>query len=76
MHNGQLKSIDASHRITPHDLRRTAATRMHFEMGMPLSRLQYILGHNSLDQTREYILEDEIAITGSMSPFDALPSYD
>lgn len=59
-------------RITPHDLRRTAATRMHFEMGMPLVRLQYILGHNSLDQTREYILEDEIQINGSMSPFDGL----
>lgn len=59
-------------RITPHDLRRTAATRMHFEMGMPLARLQVILGHNSLDQTREYILEDEIKINGSMSPFDAL----
>jgi integrase len=59
-------------RITPHDLRRTAATRMHFEMGMPLVRLQVILGHNSLDQTREYILEDEININGSMSPFDAL----
>lgn len=59
-------------RITPHDLRRTAATRMHFEMGMPLVRLQTILGHKSLDQTREYILEDEIKINGSMSPFDAL----
>ncbi len=59
-------------RITPHDLRRTAATRMHFEMNMPLARLQVILGHNSLDQTREYILEDEIKVSGSMSPFDAL----
>jgi len=59
-------------RITPHDLRRTAATRMHFEMGMPLVRLQVILGHNSLDQTREYILEDEIQINGTMSPFDGL----
>lgn len=63
-------------RITPHDLRRTAATRMHFEMGMPLVRLQKILAHKSLDQTREYILEDEIAINGSMSPFDGLPSVD
>lgn len=67
-----LSAAGIDRRITPHDLRRTAATRMHFEMGMPLVRLQYILGHNSLDQTREYILEDEIQINGSMSPFDGL----
>jgi integrase len=67
-----LAKAGIDRRITPHDLRRTAATRMHFEMGMPLVRLQVILGHNSLDQTREYILEDEIKINGSMSPFDAL----
>lgn len=67
-----LAKAGIDRRITPHDLRRTAATRMHFEMGMPLARLQVILGHNSLDQTREYILEDEIQINGSMSPFDAL----
>jgi hypothetical protein len=45
-------------------------------MGMPLVRLQKILAHKSLEQTREYILEDEISINGSMSPFDALPTYD
>lgn len=69
---GSLAKAGIDRRITPHDLRRTAATRMHFEMGMPLARLQVILGHNSLDQTREYILEDEIQISGSMSPFDGL----
>lgn len=67
-----VRKAGIDRRITPHDLRRTAATRMHFEMGMPLARLQYILGHNSLEQTREYILEDEFAINGSMSPFDGL----
>jgi integrase len=67
-----LAKAGIDRRITPHDLRRTAATRMHFEMGMPLARLQVILGHNSLDQTREYILEDEIQINGTMSPFDSL----
>jgi integrase len=67
-----LAKAKIDRRITPHDLRRTAATRMHFELGMPLTRLQAILGHNSLDQTREYILEDEIAVNGSMSPFDQL----
>jgi integrase len=67
-----LAKTGVDRKITPHDLRRTAATRMHFEMGMPLVRLQVILGHNSLDQTREYILEDEIQINGNMSPFDAL----
>lgn len=71
-----LRAANIDRRITPHDLRRTAATRMHFEMGMPLVRLQKILAHKSLDQTREYILEDEIAINGSMSPFDGLPTID
>jgi integrase len=68
-----LKKAGIDRRIKPHDIRRTAATRMHFEMNMPLVRLQYILGHTSLEQTRQYILEDEIQINGSMSPFDDLP---
>ena len=38
-------------RITPHDIRRSAATHLHLA-GMPLKRLQDILGHNSLEMTR------------------------
>lgn len=71
-----VSKANIDRRITPHDLRRTAATRMHYEMHMPLVRLQKILAHKSLDQTREYILEDEISINGSMSPFDGLPPLD
>lgn len=58
-------------RVTPHDLRRAAATHLHLA-GMPLKRLQAILGHNSLDTTELYILEDEAQINGSHSPFDLL----
>ena len=39
---------------------------------MPLKRLQAILGHNSLEMTQLYILEDEAQINGSHSPFDQL----
>jgi site-specific recombinase XerD len=58
-------------RITPHDIRRAAATHLHLS-GMPLRRLQAILGHNSLEMTQLYILEDEAQINGSHSPFDLL----
>ncbi len=58
-------------RITPHDIRRAAATHLHLS-GMPLKRLQAILGHNSLETTQLYILEDEAQINGSHSPFDQL----
>jgi integrase len=58
--------------LTPHDLRRNAATHLHLA-GMPLKRLQDILGHNRLEQTRDYILDDEASINGSHSPFDDLP---
>jgi len=58
-------------RITPHDIRRNAATHLHLA-GMPLKRLQDILGHNSLEVTQLYILEDEAEISGAHSPFDLL----
>ena len=50
-------------RINPHDFRRAAATHLHLS-GMPLKRLQAILGHNSLEMTQLYILEDEAQING------------
>lgn len=58
-------------RITPHDIRRAAATHLHLS-GMPLRRLQSILGHYSLDVTQLYILEDEAEINGTHSPLDLL----
>ena len=71
-----LRTAGIDRRITPHDVRRTSATRMHFDLNVPLARLQYILGHKSLEQTRDYILEDEVAINGNMSPLDDLPDID
>ncbi len=62
---------DIRRRITPHDIRRAAATHLHLS-GMPLKRLQAISGHNSLEMTQLYILEDEAQINGSHSPFDQL----
>ena len=58
-------------RINPQDIRRAAATHLHLS-GMPLKRLQAILGHSSLEMTQPYILEDEAQINGSHSPFDQL----
>jgi len=43
---------------------------------MPLKRLQDILGHNSLEVTRLYILKDETEINGSHGPFDLLKELD
>ena len=58
-------------KITPHGVRRAAATHAHLR-GMPLVKLQGFLGHSSIEQTREYIMEDESQIKGSDSPFDDL----
>jgi len=57
--------------MTPHDLRRVAATHLHLD-GMPLTKLQGILGHNSIEQTRDYIMDGESNLNGSDSPFDKL----
>ena len=70
-----VKRSGIRRRITPHDTRRSTATHLHLA-GMPLKRLQDILGHNSLEVTRLYILEDETEINGSHSPFDLLSEVD
>ena len=70
-----VKRSGVRRRITPHDIRRAAATHLHLA-GMPLKRLQGILGHNSLEVTQLYILEDESEINGSHSPFDLLDGLD
>ncbi|MEM7316837.1 MAG: tyrosine-type recombinase/integrase [Planctomycetota bacterium] len=70
-----VKRSGIRRRITPHDIRRAAATHLHLA-GMPLKRLQDILGHISLEVTRLYILEDDTEINGSHSPFDLLDELD
>ena len=70
-----VRRSGARRRITPHDIRRAAATHLHLA-GMPLKRLQNILGHNSLEVTQLYLLEDEAEINGSHSKFDLLNGID
>jgi len=70
-----VKRSGVRRRITPHDIRRAAATHLHLA-GMPLKRLQDILGHHSLEVTQLYILEDEGEISGPQSPFDLLNGID
>ena len=55
--------------IKPHDFRRSAATHF-YQKTKDLLRLQKILGHNTLEETKKYIFADEIDINGDDSPFD------
>jgi integrase len=64
-----VKRSSVRRRITPHDIGRAAATHLHLS-GTPLERLQYILGHCSMELTRLHILEYEIEINGSHSFVD------
>jgi integrase len=41
-------------RVRPHDLRRAYA-KMLSDQGMPLPRIQYVLGHNDIETTMKYI---------------------
>lgn len=66
-----IKAAGIMRRMTPHDLRRVAATHLHLA-GEPLTKIQGILGHNSIEQTRDYIMDGESQISGSDSPFDRL----
>lgn len=68
-----VRKARLNRKITPHGVRKAAATHAHLR-GMPLVKLQGLLGHVSVEQTREYILEDEAKIKGSDSPFDDLMS--
>jgi integrase len=40
--------------VTPHDLRRSAATFLHGQ-GVPLATIQHVLGHASISTTIGYI---------------------
>jgi hypothetical protein len=40
--------------VRPHDLRRAYA-KMLADQGMPLPRIQYVLGHNDIETTMKYI---------------------
>lgn len=58
-------------RITPHDMRRSAATHLHLS-GMPIARLRDLLGHKDISTTEIYIYHDETSVSGSDSPIDLL----
>ena len=47
--------LDFEYRYSPHDLRRTYATIAHIKGGMPVKLLQRQLGHESAQQTYQYI---------------------
>ena len=66
-----VRSSGVRRRITPHDMRRAGATHF-YRRTKDIERLQTILGHNSIEQTFDYIFEDEIAISGQDSPIDAI----
>ena len=54
-----------------HDLRRTAATRLHRE-GMPLGELRHILGHADIKTTSRYIGVDEDTVGRAADIFDLI----
>lgn len=58
-------------RITCHDFRRGGATHF-YRATKDIERLREILGHNSVEQTFDYIFASEIAISGSDSPLAAM----
>jgi site-specific recombinase XerD len=69
-----VRRAGITRRITPHDMRRSAATHLH-KNGMPLMRLMEILGHTSVQTTQLYIFADDCKISGTDSPFDLLEGF-
>jgi integrase len=60
-----LRSID----LHFHDLRHEAGSRFH-EAGWPLHHVQYLLGHQSLEQTTTYLNVNLTGLEESMRRFD------
>jgi integrase len=64
-----------------HDLRRTAATRLHRGVpalgiqGMPIGEISRLLGHNSIKTTYRYIGTDEDTTDRAASLFDRINEY-
>jgi integrase/recombinase XerC len=53
-HKAGIKRGGSKSSVTPHDLRRSAATFLHGQ-GVPLAAIQVILGHTSIQTTLGYI---------------------
>ena len=47
------KKVDVFH-VHPHKFRRTSATN-NARRGMPVQHIQFLLGHESIDTTMEYV---------------------
>jgi len=59
---------------TPHDLRHTAAYRMARDPGMPLTDVQWVLGHAQLTTTQLYLtVPDEEVIASVLAHHSRLP---
>ena len=54
-------------------MRRAGATHYYRET-KDIERLRTMLGHNSVEQTYDYIFKDEIEISGTDSPINAILS--
>jgi len=57
-HRAGLAPLDGPNRLSPHDLRRTAARRAYDE-GCPLPLIQRMLGHSDVSTTMRYIGADD-----------------
>lgn len=57
-HRAGLASLDGENRLSPHDLRRTAA-RNAYENGCPLPMIQRLLGHSDVSTTMRDIGADD-----------------
>ena len=65
---GRLAGIPA--RVASHDLRRTFG-RLAFENGVTVVQLKAMYGHESLDQTTEYIGADQLHMASGLRRFEA-----
>lgn len=66
-----VRATGLHRRITCHDFRRAGATH-YYQATKDIERLQEMLGHNSVEQTKDYIFESDIKINGNDSPLDQM----
>jgi integrase len=58
---GTAKRLAGVEKITLKDLRRTGATRLYYDAGVELLDISRLLGHKSIEMTKQYIgLDNEV----------------